>query len=216
MSSGDDPWGRPLPPDLGRLLHDLRGPLNSLTMHLEVLRRNVGEAAIEDSVRTMQEQLARLGAMLPLAFAIAALELSTSAPVDLRAVAAVAAESAGGAVTLAAGPWPTVRGDAALLTLALTHLLRNAVEATAAAGRIAPPEVHASEDGDEVRVSVRDHGPGFRTTNANLLIKLMHSTKPGHAGAGLLTVERIARLHGGTLRFESPGQGAVVTLALRR
>jgi signal transduction histidine kinase len=216
MSAGDDPRGRPLPPDLGRLLHDLRGPLNSLTMHLEVLRRSTGEAPVEDSVRTMQEQLARLGAMLPSAFAIAALELTTSAPVDLGAIVAAAAACAGGPVSLAQGPWPTGRGDAGLLTLALTHLLRNAVEATAAAGRTEPPEVHVSEDGDEVRVAVRDRGPGFRTTNANLLIKLMHSTKPGHAGVGLLTVERIARLHGGTLRFESPGEGAVVTLVLRR
>jgi two-component system, NtrC family, sensor histidine kinase HydH len=216
MSAGDDSRGRPLPPDLGRLLHDLRGPLNSLTMHLEVLRRSAGEAPIEGSVRTMQEQLARLGAMLPSAFAIAALELTTSGPVDLRAVAAAAGASASGPVTLAQGPWPTVRGDAALLRLALAHLLRNAIEATSSAGRTEPPEVHASQEGDEVRVAVRDRGPGFRTTNANLLIKLMHSSKPGHAGVGLLTVERIARLHGGTLRFESPGDGAVVTLVLRR
>jgi len=198
------------------LLHDLRGPLNSLTMHLEVLRRSTGGAPTEESVRTMQEQLGRLGAMLPSAFAIAALELSAAAPVDLRAVAAAASQSAGGPVTLAPGPWPSVRGDATMLTLALAHLLRNAVEATAAAGHAQPPEVHSSEEGDEVRVAVRDRGPGFRTTNANLLIKLMHSTKPGHAGVGLLTVERIARLHGGTIRFESPGDGAVVTLVLRR
>jgi signal transduction histidine kinase len=42
----------------------------------------------------------------------------------------------------------------------------------------------------------------------------MQSTKPGHRGVGLVTVERIVRLHGGELRFESPGEGTVVTLAL--
>lgn len=215
MSSADDSGRRPLPPDLGRLLHDLRGPLNSLTMHLEVVRRGVaGDAAAADSVRTMQEQLGRLGAMLPAALAIASLEPAPAAPVDLARAAALARERAGGGVTLAAGPWPAVHGDADLLTLALVHLFRNAIEATATTGREDAPQVEAATKGDEVHVAVRDRGPGLRTTNANLLIRLMHSTKPGHVGVGLPTVERIARLHGGHLRFESSSEGAVVTLAL--
>ena len=41
MSVADDPARCPLPAVLGRLLHDLRGPLNSLTMHVEVLKRTV-------------------------------------------------------------------------------------------------------------------------------------------------------------------------------
>ena len=217
MSVADESGRRPLPADLGRLLHDLRGPLNSLTMHVEVLRRTVhGDAQAEDSLRTILEQLGRLGVMLPAAFAVASLEPVVAAPVDLGTVAAAASDAAGGPVTLADGPWPTVSGDAELLTLALAHLLRNAVEASAAASRTEPPHVSASVADDEVRLTVRDRGPGLRTTNAKLLIRLMHSTKPGHAGLGLVTVERIARLHGGSVRFESPGDGALVTLVLPR
>jgi signal transduction histidine kinase len=217
MSAADESGRRPLPADLGRLLHDLRGPLNSLTMHLEVLRRTVhGDVQAEDSLRTVLEQLARLGVMLPAAFAVASLESAAPVPVKLGAVVAAACDGAGGPVTRAEGPWPTVSGDAGLLTLALTHLIRNAVEASAAAGRAEPPHVSASVADDEVRVTVRDRGAGLRTTNAKLLIRLMHSTKPGHAGLGLVTVERIARLHGGTVRFESPGDGALVTLVLPR
>jgi signal transduction histidine kinase len=217
MTAPDDPGRRPLPPDLGRLLHDLRGPLNSLTMHTEVLKRTVrDDAAAEDSLRTVLEQLGRLADMLPAAFAVASLEPGVPSPVDLGVVAAAAREEAGGPVTLAEGPWPTVRGDAALLTLALSQLLRNAVEATAAAGAAQPPHLSAAVDGDQVCVRVRDWGVGLRTTNARLLIRLLSSTKPGHRGLGLVTVERVARLHGGTLRFESPGPGALVTLGLPR
>jgi two-component system sensor histidine kinase HydH len=217
MSAADESGHRPLPPDLGRLLHDLRGPLNSLTMHVEVLRRTVrGDAQAEDSLRTVLEQLGRLGVMLPAAFAVASLEPAAPAPVELGAVVAAACDGVGGPVTLANESWPTVIGDAGLLTLAVAHLIRNAAEASAATGRAEPPHVSASVVGDEVRVTVRDWGPGLRTTNAKLLIRLMHSTKPGHAGLGLVTVERIARLHGGTVRFESPGDGALVTLVLPR
>ena len=213
--AADDPGRRPLPPDLGRLLHDLRGPLNSLTMHAEVLKRTVRDDPLAaDSLRTVLEQLGRLAEMLPAAFAVASLERGDWGVVDLGAVAAAARGDAGGPVTLADGRWPTVRGDAELLTLALAHLFRNAVEATAAAAGAPPPQVGASVDGEETRVTVRDWGPGLRTTNAKLLIRLLHSTKPGHRGLGLVTAERIARLHGGTLAFESPGDGTLVTLSL--
>jgi sensor histidine kinase regulating citrate/malate metabolism len=59
---------------------------------------------------------------------------------------------------------------------------------------------------------VRDHGSGLRSTNPKVIIRLRSSGKPGHQGVGLLRVERIARLHGGSVRFEAPGPGARVTL----
>jgi signal transduction histidine kinase len=215
MSIADDTGRRPLPPDLGRLLHDLRGPLNSLTMHAEVLKRTVrDDRAAEDSLRTLLEQLGRLAEMLPAAFYVASLELGSSTMVDLGAAAGAAQQAAGGVVQLAPGRWPSVAGDAARLTEALAQLFRNAVEATAAAGRTQPPRVSVAVDADSTRVSVRDWGPGLHTTNPKLLIRLLHSTKPGHRGLGLVTVERIARLHGGSVDFESPGEGTVVTLAL--
>src|SRR4029453_13760121 len=90
---------------------------------------------------------------------------------------------------------------------ALSHLVSNALEATAAAGSPRPPLVSASIDGDEAQLTVRDWGAGVPTTDPRLLIRLLRSTKPGHAGLGLVTVERVVRLHGGTLRFACPGEG---------
>jgi signal transduction histidine kinase len=40
-------------------------------------------------------------------------------------------------------------------------------------------------------------------------IRLAGSGKPGHTGIGLVTVERIARLHGGTLTLSTPPGGGV-------
>lgn len=219
MSPGPDEGGeaanpRPLPPDLARLLHDVRGPLNSLTMHLQVLKRTVADDTLaEDSLRTVQEQIARLADMLPTAFSLAALECGALGAVDLGGVMEAARDQAGGPVTLANTTWPSVRGDEALLTLALGHLLRNAVEATPP-GR--PwPMVSAKAAGNETLVEIRDWGTGLKSTEPKLLIRLMHSTKKGHRGLGLVTADRIANLHRGSLRFEAPSEGgAVVTLAL--
>jgi signal transduction histidine kinase len=131
-------------------------------------------------------------------------------PVDLRAVVETAGREAGGPVRLAAGDWPTVRGDRALLTLALTHMLRTAVEAAGPG----PPEVAVAVADGQVRVSVRDRGDGLRTTDPRLLIRPWRSVKPGHRGLGLVTAERIARLHGGALSFNALPDGALVTLSL--
>ena len=208
-----NPPGVPLPTDLARLLHDVRGPLNSLTMHLQVLKRTVADDALAaDSLRTVQEQIARLADMLPAAFAIAALEPGPLGRVDLGSVMEAARDQAGGSVTLANTSWPAVTGDEPLLTLALGHLLRNAVEATPP-GR--PwPMVSAKTVGPETLVEIRDWGTGLKATDPKLVIKLMHSTKPNHRGVGLATVDRIARLHNGKLSFESPGDGTAVTLTV--
>jgi len=205
----------PLPTELARLLHDLRGPLNSAVMHLEVLKRTVaGDPTADASLRTMLQQLVRLSDMLPAAVGVAALEPRHWRTHDLRALVERARDAGGHAsVRLTGGPWPQVSGDEALLVRAILELIANAIEATP--NGAPPPEVTAITGADgEVALSVRDHGTGLRTTNPKLLIRLLHSSKPGHHGLGLITVERVARLHGGRIDFESVSPGARVTLRL--
>jgi signal transduction histidine kinase len=214
-AASGDAADRPLPPELARLLHDLRGPLNSAVMHLEVLKRTVaGDQAADESLRTVLDQMARLSDMLPAALGIAALEPQPPHTHDLKMLVERARGARGyTSVTVGAGSWPRVAGDEALLVRAIGELIANAVEATPAGAPA--PEITATVGTDgEVRVAVRDHGTGLRSTNPKLLIRLLHSTKPGHRGLGLVTVERVTRLHGGTLRFESLPDGTRVTLTL--
>lgn len=206
-----------LPEDLERILHDLRGPLNALTMHAEVLKRAVSDPTGADSVRSIQQEVERLAGMLAAAMQIVALERRETARVSLRAVVGQAVEDARlKDVVIAGDDWPDVVGDRGLLARAAAHLIENAVEATHAAGPgAAPPEVSATSEGHGwVALHVRDFGPGLRSTNPKILIRLRASTKPGHQGLGLVTADRIARLHRGRLRFEAPGAGARVTLLL--
>jgi signal transduction histidine kinase len=215
MTGGAGEADRPLPVELARLLHDLRGPLNSAVMHLEVLKRTVAEdPTAADSLRTVLQQLVRLSEMLPAAFGVAALEPGRFDVFDLRTLVERARDARGLAgVRVAPGTWPRVRGDEALLVMAIGELLANAVEATPS-GRSSPEASGASSpDGDGV-LAVRDWGTGLRTTNPKLLIRLLHSTKTGHAGLGLVIAERVARVHGGTLAFEALADGARVTLRL--
>ena len=214
MAERHEGAARKLPAELARLLHDLRGPLNSAVMHLEVLKRIVAEdPASADSLRTVLQQLVRLSEMLPAAFSVAALETAALERVSLHTVAARARQEPGlESARLAPGPWPEVDADEALLTLAVGHLIRNAVEATAPGAPA--PEVSAGSTDDGVVLAVRDWGRGLPTSNPKLLVRLLHSTKAGHRGLGLVSVERVARLHGGSLAFEALPDGARVTLRL--
>lgn len=204
-----------LPEDLERLLHDLRGPLNALAMHAEVLKRAVGEdPASATSVRTIQQEAERLADLLGAAMRVVALERSETRQVSLRAILDEAmAEPALKSVVVHEGPWPEVVCDPPLLVHAVRELLRNAVEATAVAGPDTPaPEVSVEPGDGTVAVVVRDYGAGLRSTNPKIVIRLRTTTKPGHQGVGLVSAERVARLHGGTLTFEAPGRGARVRL----
>lgn len=205
--------GARLPSDLDRLVHDLRGPLNAAAMHLEVLRRAAGGDPIaKQSVETVQEAITRLASLLPAAFAIAALERGPDHHVSLRALVERAAVESGATVTLADGRWPDVVGDEALLAQAVAQLLRNAVAASAEAPRA--PEVRAQIRGALVALVVRDWGPPLPSTNPKVLIRLVPSGGPAHRGTGLLAVERITRLHHGTLTFTNHPDGAALHLTL--
>jgi signal transduction histidine kinase len=196
--------------DLDRILHDLRGPLNSATMHLEVLRRlAAGQPEALASVATIQSELARLASLLPAAFSVIALERGDVKRVSLRELVGRAIDEHGlRTVEVVEGAWPEVLGDPELLVLAIAHLVRNAVTATSRAPRPGrPPRVSAAQNGrDAVTLTVRDWGPGFKSANPKVLIRL--------TGVGLITVERVARLHGGSLEFVAPGDGAEVRLTL--
>ncbi len=206
-----------LPEDLERLLHDLRGPLNALSMHAEVLKRAVrDDDPAAPSVKTVQQEAERLADMLVAAMSIIALERTESRSLSLGAVVEQAlVDTQLQDVVVTAGAWPEVIGDAPLLALAVAHLVRNAVEATEAASPgTRRPEVSAERAGNDAVLVVRDYGIGLRSTNPKVLIRLRSSTKAGHQGLGLVTAERVVRLHGGTLTFDAPGQGARVTLRL--
>jgi signal transduction histidine kinase len=183
-------------------------------MHPEVLKRlSRGDTAALQSLEAIQQETLRLASLLPAAFSVMALELSQRAPVDLGALVrrVVGAEHAG-RVRVVQGAWPTILGDERLLGSAVGHLIRNA---PAGPGRRPPELSFRSVDGGRAALVVRDWGAGLRTTNPRSLIRLALSPKSGRPTLGLVTVERIARLHGGALIFANPPEGgADVSLLL--
>jgi signal transduction histidine kinase len=95
-----------------------------------------------------------------------------------------------------AGCW--IQGDAVQLQLAITNLLRNAIEAIVAAGattRDVEVAVHHAAEG--VVLTVGDSGPGW--PGGSLDDALVSSTKPQGTGVGLFVVRTAVENHQGTI-----------------
>jgi signal transduction histidine kinase len=98
----------------------------------------------------------------------------------------------------------------------LLSLIDNAVQHGRANGRV---EVYAESDAQQVKLSVRDDGPGIARTGRKRLFGrfVRGATAASGTGLGLYLVDQVARAHGGRVDLQSEdGQGATFTLVLPR
>jgi signal transduction histidine kinase len=196
--------------ELDTIDHVVRGSLNTALLNLQLLGPSLGDERAAPFLDRARAELRRVAEeLLPDGLRIVGLEIKERVSLDLRRLVQQALGETGlKPVELGPGPWPSVVGDHALLATAVTHLVRNAVAATPAEGPITRVTAE-KRAGDLVTLAVhnrcRDGGPTL-TADGTPAIR-------GHLG-GLVAVVRIARLHGGTLRFERAEGDLVALLTL--
>jgi two-component system, NtrC family, nitrogen regulation sensor histidine kinase NtrY len=123
---------------------------------------------------------------------------------------AVSLQAAAGIVD-EGGPDVVMSADADQLEQVLINLLKNALEAAGADGRVA---VRWRLAGDWLEVEVEDDGPGLADTE-NLWVPFF-TTKPGGTGIGLVLCREIIEAHGGRITLENrdDAQGCLARLRL--
>ena len=109
-----------------------------------------------------------------------------------------------------------VKGDALLLAQAVVNLLDNAVKFNKPGGSV---ELTLEAEENNACIRVRDEGYGMSEEQLAHAFERFYQADASHrhpgAGLGLSLVERIARLHGGSITASSvPGAGSVFTLEL--
>lgn len=200
--------------------HDLRAPLRAINGFAHILQEADGERLSEEGHKALDRVVqgaTRMGQLIDdilrlsrisrqdLRFAELDLDgmLRTLAD-DLRATYPATR------VTLGRLPW--VIGDEALLRIAFTNLIDNALKFSS---RQPQPvvEIGAENTADRVVIYVRDNGVGFDLQYAGKLFGVFQRMNPEAGfpgtGVGLAIVKRIVDRHGGSVRAEtSPGQGA--------
>jgi signal transduction histidine kinase len=202
--------------------HEVRNPLGAIFNSLSSLRRHLhlgGDAQVLFGI--LEEEAARLNRTVsdllsyvrPLAPArrpqdlaelsreALALALRTHGPDRAGILAEVRAEVAAPAAV-----------DAALVRIALTNLVVNAVQAMPDGGQLS---ITVAPEERGVGIAVRDSGKGISSEVLERVFEPFFTTRASGTGLGLAVVRRIAEAHQGRVAVQSaPGQGATFTLWL--
>lgn len=114
---------------------------------------------------------------------------------------------------------PPVKGDRVQLQQVILNLVLNAAEAMSTIEDRGRQLVVRTErdEGDHVRLTVRDTGPGFDALSAKRLFETFYTTKPDGMGIGLSISRTIIERHQGRLWAAShDGPGATVAFSIPR
>ncbi len=107
---------------------------------------------------------------------------------------------------------PVVMLDKSLMRQALVNLCRNAIEAMPEGGSI---DLLTRTRGDDVVLEIIDTGKGMDEKTRGQMFQAFFSTRSGGSGLGLPTVRRIVEAHHGRISCESEvGKGTRFTITL--
>nr|WP_276510193.1 ATP-binding protein [Longimicrobium terrae] len=213
--------------------HDIGNSLSAVKIHAMVLERTLSADPAQDearkrtqAIRHLTGQMDRLRQDLLDVAAIEAGRLSfepdeVALEEVVRDVAEAVSETAaekGLALEIAIPPeLAPLWVDRERLHQVLFNLMGNAAKFTPAGGRIT---VSAAEEGEMVRVSVADTGPGIPAEHLAQVFDRFwqaRSTRRAGAGLGLAIARGIVQAHGGEMEVRSePGAGAVFSFTIPR
>jgi two-component system sensor histidine kinase CreC len=210
------------------LTHEMKSPLAAMRGAAELLEDELPEAERRRFALLAREQVERMNQLIERLLGLAALEqrqeLADAGPVDLgELLRELLAEKAARFAQRRLRPLleteenAHVRGERFLLRQALSNLIDNALEFSPDGG---PIECRCGKSGGEIRVSIRDHGPGIPDYAQERLFERFYSLpRPGtgkkSTGLGLAFVREVALLHQGRVGVvNAPGGGAEASLNL--
>jgi signal transduction histidine kinase len=210
------------------IAHEIRNPLSTLRMNLQLLREDwespitereqKGRKRIDvllretERMETVVSDFVRFAAGH--ALRLEKTNLNGLAGELLDFLAPQAERSKIRLVREFAKDLPPVEVDPNLVRQALLNLLVNAQQVLPTGGEI---RVRTVENGQFVRLSVADNGPGIPTEHRDKIFNLYFSTKPGGTGLGLAMVKKIVEEHHGTVEVETElNRGTTFTLCLKK
>ena len=206
---------------LGDISHELRSPLTRLNVSLELVRRGK-----TDAIGRMQADLDRLNTLIGQVLTLTRLQThgdrKTETPVNLRAIVESVAEDArfeveeeGKSVVISHASDCWLKADPALLRSCIENVVRNAVHYTKPQTEVAVSLDLIGGHSKSAQILVADHGQGvppealdrifepfYRVTEA-------HEHQTGGTGLGLSIAQRIAIIHGGSIRARNRDGGGL-------
>jgi signal transduction histidine kinase len=206
--------------------HEIGNPVNSLTIHLQLLERYFkGQSYSDTTFDEAKEILSialnevnRLDMILNQflhALRPTRLELK---PVSLKEIIKDTIEIMHHEIedrgVFVEGAWEQeispILGDKTQLQQVVYNIIKNAIQAMSKGGVL---QISLTEENDQTLVKFTDNGVGIAPEDLSAIFNPYFTTKSDGFGLGLMIVERIIRQHGGELGVESEfNRGTIVTL----
>ncbi len=201
------------------LAHEIRNPLNAINLNLQMIEEEVDPDANSELATLLRGTKQEMGRLARLATNF----LTYAKPVSLEKerfsvseildqiarLVSRECQQSGVRLVLENPSQPVeVIADRDLLKQAILNLLVNAQDAVRekdTGERVI--RLGTARDGDEVRIWVRDSGPGISPEDARSLFKLFYSTKRGGTGLGLPIAQKIIETHDGKIDWANQDDG---------
>ncbi|MDP7277829.1 MAG: ATP-binding protein [Planctomycetaceae bacterium] len=210
----------------GGLAHEIRNPLSTISMNLDLLVEDLASSDAPrdrrtlDKLHTVQSECRHLEEILDAFLQFARVGELDLVPTDLNSVVSrfldfyrPQADDTKIEISPHLQPGlPAVAADEPLLRQMLMNLCRNAADAMPGGGRL---EIQTTVVDNRVALVVIDNGRGMDDAARSRMFDTFFSTRPSGSGLGLPTVRKIVQAHLGTIDCESePGQGTKFTILL--
>ncbi len=212
---------------LGRLSaslsHELRNPLSSIKMNLQILERKLeldgyDRRRLEISVSEVSrlEDILRqlLDTARPLSVTKKEEDLTLIARKCVELLEPKAMEKQLTVIQSFSKKTPRLNLDSSKIQQAIINLLLNAIEASPFKERISIwTRVSRGKAPKLIELGVSDNGPGIPSQQVSVLFTQFNTSKTLGSGLGLSNVKRIIEAHSGTVVFRKPkGPGATFVL----
>jgi signal transduction histidine kinase len=208
------------------LAHEIRNPLNSLSLNMQMLEEDLAEDHRLGPRRLLsitKNEIGRLERLVTDFLAYAKprpLERRCTSPATLleHARELLAAQAAQQHVQLKVedeAPGACLEVDPQQISQLLLNLAQNAFLACQESPRPGRVTLRARREADRVALEVVDNGVGIPDEDREKIFEVFYSTRKGGTGLGLAIVQRIAQSHAGELEVESAvGEGTTMRLWL--
>ncbi len=203
------------------IAHDIRTPLTSVQMNVQILRGKVTlppddmeyfDIALDELQRLEGHVKELLDYAKPLQLHRETVTVQELADDAARTIEPILAER-GQALRTAHGPGvPAVSIDSRRLRQVIWNLLDNAAKASPSGATI---ELRTRADGGRVAIDVVDTGAGIAPGDLGRIFEPFFTTRPDGTGLGLAICQKVVRAHAGEIQVQSvPAAGSTFTVLL--
>ncbi|KFL49156.1 signal transduction histidine kinase [Sphingobium sp. ba1] len=199
------------------IIHDIKNLVSQLSLLARNAERHADNPEFRaDMILTLQESVGKMNDLLARLSQHNKGRAEDPRPFALRGLLDhAAATRARQHLIRVSGEAPDALADPARVELIVTHLMQNAIDASAPD---APVELRLSADASEILVEIIDQGRGMSAEYIRReLFKPFSSSKAGGFGIGAFEARALAQAMGGRIDVDSrPGVGSRFTLRLPR